>query len=235
MKKFLDEIMKESDKGYIDDLEHIEVLAKKMICLTYADLSAAKGYNTAALITDLVRANNYPECDVDTISFGDMLTLAAFNDYYEYDRFYDKLANLLLLISSVNTDVKLFTSVSVKALMELVDKKTDTDKGSRMYEKIEEYMGKYFCRTISEDTTVKLLAGTLISKMTNRPLSMYMVEFNDIVDVSLEILEMLIVKALRDVFSEELDYKPLQERICENTDIYDDDCVDWQALCEELD
>lgn len=235
MKKFLDEIMKESDKGYIDDLEYTEILAKKMICLTYEDLSAAKGYNTAALITDMVRANNYPECDVDKISFGDMLTLAAFNDYCEYDRFYDKLANLLLLISSVNPDVRLFTSVSVKALMELVDKKTDTDKGSKMYEKIEEYMGKYFCRTISEGTTVKQLIGTLISKMTNRPLSMYMVEFNDIVDVSLEILEMLTVKALRDVFSEELDYKPLQERICGNTDIYDDDCVDWQALCEGLD
>lgn len=216
MGKHFDEIMRISDKGYVDSFDDIEELINKVMNIKAVDLNVKDYCQPNAFAAHLLKfnENNLPYDNVQDIRICDMLNLTYdLEDYGDYihERYAAVIAELLRSASKTSGDIKLFLSISVKAFADFMDKKSGTSKGSELYEEIAELAQSASKITVDEKMTIKALLNGIRPCMTRWNPLLSVASFTDHAINCCAIMEKIFIGCMRVGYEEIFDFSRIEE------------------------
>ena len=224
MAKHLDEIMM-SDKGYIDSFDDIEKLTEKVMNMSARDLMVRGGYDPNTIVDDLLIFNALPEDCSYNVRICDMLNMTNELIHCEYPndracaaRYAVITAEMLNKASYASADIKLFLSISVKALADFMDKKAGKNKPKcrKKYRRIIGMAKKNALLEVTEKTTIKALTDGIRPYMTKWDPRMYTKAFINYAENCCEIIRKIFIDFMREGYKDMFDFSKLQKSVNEN-------------------
>ncbi len=225
MRKYLDEIMMMSDKGYIDSFDDIEKLTERVMNIDARTLTVKGGCKPDRIIYELIRLNKLPDLASYTVRICDMLNMAHVQAYAGSTGYSDHVcakyaaitAELLNKAAHTSADIKLFLSISVKAFADFMDEKSGKKdrQCKRMYEEITVMAKESAQLDVDEKTTVKALIDGVRPYMTVWYPRMCTDIFIYHAQQCCEIIEKIFVDFIYTGYKDMFDFNKLRENFTE--------------------
>lgn len=230
MSKYLNELMRFSDKGYVDGYDNVEEAVDNMLNTRLEEIQFSQSYDPAVLVRRLFILNNVPNgyYDVSYLAPEYLVrlklseTIALAEHYYDYDekRGYgsvnlsSQVYEMLFYAAKRCFNAQFFLSVSVKALADYADKISGGTKGSEMYSCIEKAARETLSLTVDGTLTLYDLFSKLESVMRYNSVSIGLNAFNDRVRCGRNILKRVLTDSIRLIRPEIFDFDGIKKRIC---------------------
>ena len=221
MGKYLDEIMLMSDKGYIDSFNDIEKLTEKVMNMNARSLIVSDGYKPDTIVDDLIIFNDLPDGCSYEVRVCDMLNMAYELGYGEHadtddcacERYTAIIAELLNKAAGTSAEIKLFLSISVKALADFMDKKSKKNKHKcrKIYETIIEMAKENALFEVTEKTTVRAVINGVRPYMTKWGPRMRARTFINYAENCCDIIKKIFIDFMCEGYKDMFDFSKLRE------------------------
>lgn len=221
MKSQINDVMRISDKGYIDKVSDVRETVDDLISCKLDQL-IVPGFSAAQMGHDLLDSLFLPSAYPQLLSFGELLNLIRVA--YLHDNLIEWTALIKIFFTweePVISKVKLFAAVPIKALANLVDKKSKSEKGSLFFIYLYERAHNSFGYDLTKTTTIGQLLA-LMGTMTNWEPPLPISEFEKKTHASCEIIKILMIDMIRFAYPEMFVLSKLKDRLASY-------CQDWSS------
>lgn len=230
MSRYLDELMRFSDRGYVERYDDIEEAIDKVLNTRLEEMHRPGCYDSDVIARRLFLCNNVPSAAYDMrfltmerlggLKVSELIALAEHHYKYDEKRGYgsvnlsSEVFELLFHSAKRCFNVQFFMSLSVKALADYADKKTGGTKGSEMYSCIRKMAGETLSLTIDDTFTLQRLFSEVRSAARYYSVSIGLDFFRDRVRCGRNILKKVLTDMIKLVRPEIFDFVSLKKRIC---------------------
>ncbi|MCH5193288.1 MAG: hypothetical protein J1F11_04950 [Oscillospiraceae bacterium] len=221
MKVHFTELMKLSDKGYIDDQENVKKITDALVNSTLDELTVPC-YDTMQLGRALLYEKYLPYSRPQDICFGELANLLRINCLERMSPTWSsKIKDVLACSSGYIGKARLFTAVTVKAFTDYIDAKTGTSMGSMVYSRIQFKALRWLSFEITDTMTIGQLFCRMGPSMTQWNNTQPLEAFTEYALTCCEITDLLFIDCLRFAYGEMFSLVSLKDRITA-------DCKDWK-------
>ena len=221
MKSQINDVMRISDKGYIDKVSDVREIIDDMVTCKLDQL-IVPGFSAMQMGHDLLDSLFLPSAYPQLLSFGELLNLIRVA--YLHDNLIEWMALLKIFFTwtePVISKVKLFAAVPIKSLANLVDKRSKTEKGSLFFIYLYERVHNNFGYDLTRTTTIGQLFS-LLGNMTAWEPPLPISEFEKKTHASCEIIKILMIDMFRFAYPEMFVLSKLKDRLASY-------CRDWSS------
>lgn len=214
MGKSFDELMRLSDKGYIDRFDDIDGIIYSLMNTSPEELEACYGSRANLIAGNLLILNSLPDEYISKLKFCDLLNMTAhLGEIYDINKIYkytELTGDMLLTAQNTIPKIKLFLAISIKSFTDFIDRKAGTNKCSKIYREIQDIAEVDLNLDITDTTTFGGLLNRLINLMTRMSIGHPVEEFVDRREYCNEIIKMLFIDCMRLGYKELFDYVKLE-------------------------